>query len=403
MTEYVIERLGHQGDGIAAGPVFAPMTLPGEVVTGTLDGTRLTEVRIVTPSDARVRPPCRHFKSCGGCQLMHGSDDFLAGWKRDVVVQALAAQGIAADVRATITSGIATRRRATFSVRRTKKGALAGFHGRASDVIVEIPDCQLIDPGLKPALEVAKALAVLGGSRKGEMSVTATVSLAGLDLSVVGGKPTDGPLLATLAQACEQHGLARLSWNGEVVAMRHPPTQAFGAARVVPPPGAFLQATPEGEAVLLTAVQDVVGTARRGIDLFAGCGTFTLPLAESAEMHAVEGEAAMVAALDSGWRRAQGLKKVTTEARDLFRNPVMAEDLKYDFAVIDPPRAGAEAQVAELGASKVPVIAFVSCNPVTFARDAKTLLESGYRLEWVQVVDQFRWSSHIEIAARFSR
>ena len=403
MNEFLIERLGHHGDGIASGPVFAPLTLPGETVSGELDGTRLNDVRILTPSENRVRPPCRHFKACGGCQLQHASDAFVADWKVGVVRHALAAQGIEAEMRPIATSPAQSRRRATFSVRRTKKGAMAGFHQRASDVICEIPDCTLLHPDLMKARAAAEALAVIGASRKAELSVTATLSPMGLDLAVAGGKPLDGPLQSQLGQEVERLKLARLSWDGEVVAARVPPYQQFGPARVTPPPGAFLQATREGEQALLPAVIEAVGSGKKGLDLFAGCGTFTLPLAQFSEMHAIESEAPMLTALDGGWRMAQGLKAVTTETRDLFRNPVIDQDLNYDFAVIDPPRAGAEAQVAELAASGVPVIGFVSCNPVTFARDAAALVSGGYTLDWVQVVDQFRWSSHVELVARFSR
>ncbi|WP_170349578.1 class I SAM-dependent RNA methyltransferase [Ruegeria atlantica] len=403
MTQhFTINRLGHQGDGIADGPVYAPRTLPGEVVSGTLVGQLLTDIRVETPSDQRVKPPCRHYKACGGCQLQHAADDFVADWKVEVVRTALAAQGLEAQMRPIHTSPERSRRRATIAVRRTKKGTLAGFHGRASDTITEIPDCHLLDPALIAAIPVAEALAILGGSRKGVLAVTLTLSEGGLDVAVKGGKPLDGPLELALAQATEKHGLARLSWDGEVIAMRQPPMQRFGGAGVVPPPGAFLQATRDGEQALLQAVLQAIQGAKRIADLFAGSGTFSLPLAESAEVHAVEGEAAMTDALDQGWRRAQGLKRVTTESRDLFRRPLMPDELKsFDAVVLDPPRAGAEAQVAELAQAQRPVIAYVSCNPVTFARDARTLVNAGYTLEWVQVVDQFRWSSHTELAARF--
>ena len=401
--DYTILRLGHQGDGIADGPIYAPRTLPGEVVSGDVVDTHLTDIRVVTPSEHRVKAPCRHYKTCGGCQLQHVADGFVADWKVEIVHNALAAQGLAASMRPIHTSPERSRRRATIAVRRTKKGTLAGFHGRASDTITEIPDCHLLDPALIAAIPVAEALAVLGGSRKGVLAVTITVSVAGLDISVKGGKPLDGPLELTLAQATEKHGLARLSWDEEVIAMRQPPVQQFGAATVVPPPGAFLQATKDGEQALLRAVLDATAGAKRIADLFAGCGTFSLPLAKTAEVHAVEGEPLMTQALDQGWRKSQGLKRVTTEARDLFRRPLMPDELKsFDAVVLDPPRAGAEAQVTELAQAQPPVIAYVSCNPVTFARDAKTLVNAGYTLEWVQVVDQFRWSSHTELAARFS-
>ncbi|MEW9920554.1 class I SAM-dependent RNA methyltransferase [Marimonas sp. MJW-29] len=404
MTEHRILRLGHHGDGIAEGPVFAPVTLPGEVVTGMLSGQRLEDIRIVKPSDDRVSPPCRHFKACGGCALQHASDAFVADWKVEVVRKALEAQGLETEFRPIATSPAQSRRRATFAARRTKKGAMAGFYGRGSDVIVEIPDCRLLKPDLMAGLEVAQTLAIAGASRKGTLAVTVTLSENGLDVSVANGKPLDGPLRLTLAQRCEKLGLARLAWEDEVIATRFPPVQRFGGAEMVPPPGAFMQASAEGEATLLAAVQEAVGDAGEVVDLFAGCGTFTLPLAGKARLHAVEGEAGMLAALDLGWRRTEGLKKVSTEARDLFRRPLLPDELKrFEAVVIDPPRAGAERQVAEICKAGTPRIAFVSCNPVTFARDARMLCDAGYRLDWVQVVDQFRWSAHVELAASLTR
>ena len=398
-----IDRLGHQGDGIAAGPVYVPRTLPGEVVQGHVDGQTLRDMRIVTPSPDRVRAPCRHYTSCGGCDLQHASDAFVAAWKKDVVATALAAQGIETGFRPIHTSPPGSRRRATFAARRTKKGVTVGFHGRASDSIADTDTCLILHPDVLAARAVAGDLALAGASRKGALAVSVTRSRLGLDIAVTGGKPLDEALRQTLPGIARAHDLARLTWEGEVAALRRPPVQVFGRAEVVPPPGAFLQATPDGEAALLAAVRDAVGDAARIVDLFAGCGTFALPLAERAEVLAVEGDRAMTDALDRGWRGAQGLKRVRTEARDLFRRPLLPEELKrFDAAVIDPPRAGAEAQTATLAQAQVPVIAFVSCNPVTFARDAKTLISAGYRLDWVQVVDQFRWSPHIELAARFS-
>jgi 23S rRNA (uracil1939-C5)-methyltransferase len=302
MTEYRITRLGHQGDGIAAGPVFAPMTLPGEVVTGTQNGDRLSEVRIVKPSADRVSPVCRHYKACGGCQVMHASDAFVAGWKTDVVRAALTAQGIEAEFRPILTSPSKSRRRAALSVRRTKKGALSGFHARASDTVIEIPDCQLLLPELLEALPLAEALAVAGASRKGELTVQITHSQGGLDVLVTDGKPLDGPLRMALAAEVERFRLARLVWGDELIGQRQPPFQQFGQARVVPPPGAFMQATAEGEAALLSAVTEAVTGSARIVDLFAGCGTFALPLAQDAEIHAVESEADMLKALDCVFR-----------------------------------------------------------------------------------------------------
>ncbi len=403
-----IERLGHHGDGIAKGPdgpIYVSQALPGEVVEGTLNGDHLTDARILTPSPDRKKPPCSHARTCGGCLLQHASDPFVENWKQGIVRGALSAQGLDAPFRPTLTSPPRSRRRATLAARKTKGGALLGFHARGSDLIIPIPNCQLLHPDLIATFPVLEAITRLGGSRTVELALMVTRSLAGPDIAVTGGKPLESGLQLELARLAEQHGLSRLTWNGETVALRAAPMQRFGKALVAPPPGAFLQATEQGEAALLTAVTDAIGpNARRIADLFAGCGTFALPLAEQAEVHAVEGDVAMTAALEKGWRNTEGLKKIVTETRDLFRRPLEPDEFKgVDAVVIDPPRAGAEAQFATLSRSKVPVIAAVSCNPATFARDARILVQAGWTLDWVQVVDQFRWSSHVELAARFSR
>ena len=404
MTEFKITRLGHQGDGIADGPLFAPMTLPSEIVTATQDGDALKDVRILTPSADRVSAPCRHFKSCGGCQLQHASDEFVATWKAEIASRAFAAHGLTPEIRPTLTSPTQSRQRATVAAKRTKSGAMVGFHGRASGTIIEVPDCLLVDPKIKAGFPIAEELAVIGTSRKAALAVTLTVSEDGLDASVQGGKPLDGPLRSELAQLCDRSGMARLTWDGEVIAMRTPPRHAFGTAKVVVPAGAFLQATAHGAATLQTLVGEIVSGSKRVADLFAGSGTFALPLAQTCAVHAVEGDKAMIAALDQGWRMALDLKPVTTEVRDLFRRPLLPDELnRFDAVVLDPPRAGAVEQVKELMTSTVPVIAYVSCNPITFARDAAQLCEAGFVLEWVQPVDQFRWSSHVELVGSFRR
>jgi 23S rRNA (uracil1939-C5)-methyltransferase len=402
-----IDRIGHLGDGVAKGPngpLFVPGMLPGEVVEGELQGDQLADFRILTPSVDRVKPPCSHAKTCGGCLMQHASDAFVADWKLGIVKGALAGQGLESTFRPILTSPPKSRRRATIAARRTKNGALMGFHARASDMLVNVPNCQLLHPDLMATFPGLEALVKIGGSRSGEVSLTVTRSLAGADVMVVGGKELDSSLLLELARATETHGFARLTWNGETVALRTAPMQRFGKALVAPPPGAFLQATSEGELALLRSVAMAIGPARKIVDLFAGVGTFALPLAERAEVHAVEGDAAMMAALEKGANNAQGLKRVTVETRDLFRRPLEPDEFKgVEAVVIDPPRAGAEAQMAVLAKSEVPVIAAVSCNPISFARDAKVLIAGGYRLDWVQVVDQFRWSAHVELVARFTR
>lgn len=404
MSTYRIERLGHLGDGLTAEGLIVPRSLPGEVVTGVPEGRRLSDVRIETPVPTRVRPPCPHFNGCGGCQLQHASDEFVADWKTGLVTGALKRHGLSAPVQVILTSPPRSRRRATFAARRTRTGAVVGFHGRRSDSLVDIPGCLLVMPEILAARAICADLARVGGSRKTTLAITVTFSEDGLDLAVAGGKPQDRTLWAELADLAERHDVARLAWDADIVVTRRPPYQVFGGARVVPPPGAFLQATAEGEAQLVSKVSDIVGASKQVVDLFAGCGTFALPLARRAEVDAFEGDASMVEAMDRGWRHASGLKRLRASARDLFRNPLTRDELAgYDAVVIDPPRAGAAAQITELAHSDLGLMAYVSCNPETFARDAAHLVSAGWTLDHVLPVDQFRWSAHVELVARLSR
>jgi 23S rRNA (uracil1939-C5)-methyltransferase len=408
MTQFTISRLGHLGDGIVhsddAAPLFAPRTLPGEIVTATPKGDRLTDIRIVTPSDHRVKAPCPHYNACGGCALKHADDGFVAGWKRDIVLRALSAHGLQLpDLPEVITSPPQTRRRASLHGRRTKKGALVGFHARAADTITPVPDCLLLDPALLATLPVLEDLTRLAASRAGEVTYHLTLGDTGVDLAVENAKPLDDATRAALSAFGTK--FARVTWNGEAALQAATPGVRFGTARVVPPPAALLQATPEGEAALVAAVLQAIGPSPRAVvDLFSGCGTFSFPIAARTAVHAVEGDADLIAALDHGVRYNQGMKPLTTARRDLFRNPLLPDELaKFDAAVIDPPRAGAEAQVAQIAASTLRRVAFVSCSPVTFARDAATLTSAGFTLDWLRIVDQFRWSPHIEIVAQLTR
>ena len=396
--EVTIERLGRDGDGIA-GALRLPFALPGE-------RWRVGEgaPALLAAAPERVEPPCPHFGACGGCALQHAADGFVSGWKAGTIARALAARGLAAPVRPTATSPAGSRQRAVFAGRRTRKGAAVGFFGRRSDALVEVPGCLVVRPEIVAARPALAALTARGASRSGTLRLIVTHGPAGLDVAVAGGKPLDAGLRQGLAALAEEADLARLAWEGEVLALRRPPVQPMGRALVVPPPGAFLQATAEGADALVAAVGEATRGAARIADLFAGCGTLALPLAERAAVRAVEGDAAMLAALDAAARRAPGLRPVAVEARDLFRRPLLAGELDgFDAVAIDPPRAGAEAQSLEIARSRVPRVAAVSCDPATFARDARILVDGGFRLDWVQPVDQFRWSGHVEIAAAFSR
>lgn len=406
MTQWTVERLGRKGDGVAvAGDdrALAPLTLPGEVVEGEATDGRIAAPRILTPSADRVKPICAHYRACGGCSLMHASANFTTGWKQQVVEAALAARGLAAPIMGVHTSPPRSRRRAVLSGRRTKKGALLGFHARASDVIVDLQDCDVMRPEITAALPLLRKMVTAGASRSAELTLTVIHGPAGLDIAVAGGKPMDTALFQTLAGLAEEGDLARLDWEGQTITRRRP-ALPMGRAMVVPPPAAFLQATADGEAALLAAVRDFTNGASTIVDLFAGCGTFTLPLAEAASVHAVEGLAAPLKALDAGWRAASGLNRVTTQIRDLARNPLLPDELDgFDAIVIDPPRAGAEAQVRQIASSTVRKIAFVACDPVNFSRDAQILADAGFQMSRMLVVDQFRWSPHVETVAEFIR
>lgn len=397
-VEHHILRLGLKGDGVAEGPVYAARVLPGEVITGDVTDARIEKPKIVRPSGDRVKPACPHYNACGGCQFQHASDGFVARWKQDVVEAALAAQGLEARVEVVQTSPPNSRRRATLAGRRLKSGPVVGFHATRSDTVTEVPECRVLSPAILAARPALEAITSLAGSRRGELSFAVTETEKGLDCAITGGPDLDPKLQQALPQFARS--FARITWNGEPVFADPMPQISFGTAPVKPPPGAFLQATVEGQARLTEAVMAATEGAKTVADLFAGCGTFALPLATRAAVHAVEGDAGLLAALDDGARHAEGLKPVTTETRDLFRRPLLPDELaRFDAVVIDPPRAGAQAQMEALAEAKVPRIAMVSCNPATFARDAKMLADAGYMIENLKVIDQFRWSSHVELVA----
>lgn len=412
MSNWQVERLGRRGDGVArAGDgrrALAALTLPGEVIEGeAVPGSgamaRIARPRILTPSARRVRAACPHYRACGGCALMHGSDEFVAGWKVAVVEQALAAQGIDAQVQGIATSPPRSRRRAVLAGRRLKSGPVLGFHGRGTDRLVPISDCHVLRPAITAAFPDLRDLVALICPRGQEIRLLVTETETGLDIAVEGGGPVDAAMLARLAALAARADWARLSCGGESLTRRLP-LLTLGRARVTPPPGAFLQATPEGEAALRAVVLQGLAEARRIADLYAGIGTFALPLAARAEVHAVEGLAPPLAALDAGWRGAAGLQRVTTEMRDLARRPLLPDALdRFDGVLVNPPRAGAEAQARALAGSALRRLVWVSCDPVPFARDMRILTQAGWQIAALQVVDQFRWSAHVEMVGILHR
>lgn len=412
MTERLqIARLGHRGDGVADtpdGPVYVPYTLPGETVTvegvqGHPDRRHL--LRVEAPSPDRIAPVCPHFGICGGCAVQHLTWARYRDWKRGLVVQALAAQQIAAEVDDLVDAHGEGRRRAVFHGRRHTHDVLdVGFAALKAHHIVPIDRCPVLAPGMAGAVPIAWAVAEALTPVGKPLDIQATATDTGLDVDVRGSGPLPPQRVAELARLAETHRLARLTRHGELVVQRVPPRLQIGPARVVLPPGAFLQATAEGEAALARHVVAHAGRARHVADLFCGVGPFALRLAQTARVTAVDSDAAAVAALRRAADATQGLKPIAAESRDLFRRPLLPEELEsFGAVVFDPPRQGAEAQARQLAASRVPLIVAVSCNANTFARDARILVAGGYRLAALAPLDQFRYAAHVEIVARFER
>ena len=402
--EFKIERLGHLGDGLATGPVFAARTLPGETVSGDLIGNRLENIRIVEPSEQRISSDCSAFKRCGGCAMHHAHPDFVANWKQGVLIHALGAHGIKAQIQAIQTSPQNSRRRAKLSGKRTKKGATVGFFGKASEIVQTIEPCKVLVPAIMAIIPSLEKFTAQFGSRKGLLGFWVLSTSTGIDVSVDGMEHQSQSDLGPFAEWARLNGIARLSVGNQIICEHQAPWLTFGQVKVSPPPRGFTQATLQGESALQGAVARALNGVDAIIDLFSGMGTLGLPLVEVSTLHCVENAEDLLDALAHGVRHTQGIKKVTTEKRDLFQNPINHTDLvNYNGTIIDPPRAGAEQQVRQIAQSQLSDIAMVSCNPVSFARDANLLVEGGYSLKWMEVVDQFRWSSHIEVVAHFSK
>jgi 23S rRNA (uracil1939-C5)-methyltransferase len=401
-----IACIGHRGDGIAetaSGPAFVPYALPGETVLIERAGARSRLIDVEQPSADRVTPFCPYFGTCGGCLAQHMGGATYAAWKQGILEGALRKARIAAPVEALVDAHGAGRRRVTLHAR-FKDAMRVGYMALGSHDLVDIAVCPVAEASLAEAPDAARALAqVLKGSRKPlDLQITATAT--GLDIDIRGHGEVSTETRLRLVEAAAALDLARLSLHGEVVVERRSPLVTMGRARVAPPPGSFLQATAAGDEVLSSLVLDGCEGARLVADLFAGCGPFTLRLADTREVHAVDGNAAALAALDRAARNTPGLRPVKTEARDLIRRPLLPPELeRFGAVVMDPPRAGAKAQARQLVAAGVPIVVSVSCDAGTFARDAAILIAGGYRLERVVPVDQFKYSAHLEIVGFFRR
>src|SRR5579859_2594132 len=411
-VELQIDKLGSEGVGVArldGKPVLVPGALPGERIRARVAGDQAAITRLIEASPDRTAPACRHFGTCGGCALQHLAWEPYLDFKRDLVVEALRRHGLGdVPVAAVAASPPGSRRRATLEAKRAGGTVLLGFHGRASHQIVDLGECPVLLPELARLMAPLRTLLKLLLPAGGGATVQLNAGPGGVDLGLMLPAAPDLEQLERLAAFAESEDLARLWWRvGEMApvpaAQRRSLGLRFGTVPVDPPAGGFLQATAAGEAALSAAVVRALAGAERIADLFAGCGTFGLALGPRAELHAVEGDAAALAALAGAARRA-GLGHVTTERRDLEARPLLVPELKrFDAVLFDPPRAGAKAQAEQLAASAVPVVVGVSCNPATFARDARILVDGGYRLDEVLPVDQFVWSPHVELVGRFRK
>lgn len=417
LVELVIEGVGRFGDGVAmyeGKPVYVPYTAKGDLVLARIEGKRGDGlagllIEVLEPGPIRAEPPCRHFGACGGCALQHLSPESYQSWKRGVVAVALARQGFA-DVPLAPLVAIppGTRRRAAFAFARVGGGVMLGFNARATHKVIDVEECLLVDPSLAALLPPLRTILseVVAPGRGGD--VVLTMAGDGLDVLIEVEAALDIFDREKLSAFADANDLTRLSWRRpgaggvEPLAVRRPAEVVLGDVTVDLPPGAFLQPSVEGERIITALVAAAVGEAPSVVDLFAGCGTLTFPLARKAKVHAVEGEGAALAALKSAADHSR--LAITTEARDLARRPLLPDEMKrFAAAVFDPPRGGAPEQAEQLAKGGPPLVVAVSCNPVSFAHDARLLAEGGYELQAVTPIDQFPWSAHVEMVGVFKR
>jgi 23S rRNA (uracil1939-C5)-methyltransferase len=403
-----IARLGAQGDGVAdaaTGPVFVPYALPGERVQADVRGDRARLIAVTVPSPDRIAPVCRHFTHCGGCAVQHLRMPAYLAWKREMVAEAFATRGIGAPVGHVVGVGLGARRRVSMSARRTGRGVVLGFHESKGVDIVDLQECPVTASAIVRALPGLRRLVEPLMSRRAPGRVVVTLAANGLDVAIedVPGDPSL-EVREYLAREAAALKLARLTLAGDTLYQATVPAVRFGTANVVLPARSFLQAASVAEGEMVRLVTAAVGDARRVVDLFCGMGTFTFPMAQRAQVLAVDGDKQAVTALENAAKRTPGLKPIETKLRDLFREPLSVRELAgFDAAVFDPPRAGAATQAAMLADTPIKTVVAVSCNPATLARDARILLDGGYKLERVTPIDQFLYSPHIEAVAVFRR
>lgn len=407
-----ISAVGSRGDSTAAGeagPIYTPGALPGEQVRARVTGGRAEVLEVLRASPERQAAPCRHFGRCGGCQLQHWRDEPYLAWKREQVVEALTKRGFGgAHVEPTIAAWGDGRRRAALHAARQNNKVHVGFIERGGARLTPITQCPVLAPQLEAVVLKLAPLAELALPSRGEITLQCLLTDSGVDISIKGAGRVDllhRAALEKLIAEANALNLARLSFDGDPIVERAKPTLRMGRAIVSPPPGAFLQPTALGEETLARLTLEALHGAKRVVDLFSGIGTFALRIAEQAEVLAAEGDADMLVALKKAADGAGGsLKEITTLRRDLLRTPLSTLEMKkFDAAVMDPPRSGARQQAEQIARAPIRKLAYVSCDPASFARDIKVLIEHGFTLTKITPVDQFRWSPHIELVGAFER
>ena len=406
--------MGSQGDGLGRTPdgqsVFAAFTLPGEKVQlETRDG-RPELIEVLAASSDRIAPACPHFTHCGGCALQHWAHGPYLAWKQDKLSHALAQVDLHTEFAPAFAAPPTSRRRVALHARKgNRDAARIGYKARRSWNLVEIETCPITDPRLVAAFPALRRVAApLFEHSKSAPTLHCTLTDTGIDVDITGVESKSGGLSADarmrVAEAAAAADLARVTLSGEILYQARQPVVRLGPATAALPPGGFLQAVPEAEQAMADFALKAVAGAGRIADLFCGLGTFTFRLASVAPVLAADSDERAIRALATAAGSAQGLKSIKAEARDLFRRPVLAQELKgVDAVLFDPPRAGAEAQAGQIAQSKVSTVVGVSCDAASFARDARILADAGFRLEQAMVVDQFLWSAHLELVGVFKR
>lgn len=404
MAELTIDALGKQGDGLARDDsrnVFVPYTLPGERVETRGNGNRQTLVNVLAPSADRVSAPCKHFGTCGGCQLQHMEAEAYESWKTGLVNAAMEQAGLDISVDKLFTFRDSGRRRAVFSAARIDGDMRMGFVADDGHSLVDIETCPVLIQPLADAMGDIRQFAASLPLGKKPVRLHALWSEAGLDLAVTGLKTGNKAQVQSLIRKSSDFGFARLTIDNEVLIEHRKPLLTMGIAQVTPPPGGFVQASLEAELQMAELTIAFLDGCKYVADLYSGIGTFALRLAQNAKVSAFEENQPAIDALDRAWRETGGrLKQLVSEVRNLDRRPVLAAELKrVDGLVFDPPRAGAELQSRQIARSAVQKVVAVSCNPVTLARDLITLRDGGYTIRRLVALDQFRFTPHIECIA----